>query len=429
VLHLGASHTASDTITGPLRVRFSQRFGEGGRGFIQPGVPGRGYRQLSASYAMSPEWVVHNGMRRDAVGPFGLGGVRVETGVAGAWLERATCERCALGRSMSEVTVHYLEQVGGGGFTVWVDGEPLREVGTALPGVWDPTDEAAGCVQEEAPGDDVPQMRCGAGRYRGAAVTLGLEPGPHAVRVVAWGDGPVAITGLTTEAPGSGVVYSAVGLNGSQAGHFDAFDEALQRVDLEVVRPDLVVFAWGINEMNNPRYRPRDPQAPAEEWARLAAWHTEVYVSLIDRVRAVVPDASCLILLPTDQNPRTHAARAPGAPRCLAHPTTRQVDAAACARALPRTDATIREAQREAARLRGCAVWDKQRAMGGPGGMERWRVHDPPWAGRDGVHLTMAGYEQLANRLFDDLMAAWSLWQVDPDPSFPLPNDPVPLGE
>ncbi|MBU6161607.1 MAG: hypothetical protein KGO50_10825, partial [Myxococcales bacterium] len=55
ILHMGASHTASDTVTGPLRVAFSERFGQAGRGFIQPGVPWRRFRQLSATHDMQGE--------------------------------------------------------------------------------------------------------------------------------------------------------------------------------------------------------------------------------------------------------------------------------------------------------------------------------------------------------------------------------------
>ncbi len=122
VLHMGASHTASDTVTGPLRLEFARQFGDGGRGYLHPGVPWRRYRQLSANYDMQGEWIVHNGMRRDAVQPFGLSGIRIESSEEGAWFERASCPDCELGQTMNEWALHYLRVPGGGSFRVHVDG-------------------------------------------------------------------------------------------------------------------------------------------------------------------------------------------------------------------------------------------------------------------------------------------------------------------
>lgn len=449
VLHMGASHTASDTVTGPLRVAFSDRFGEAGRGFIQPGVPWRRFRQLSASHDMQGEWTVHHGMQRDAVHPFGIGGVRIESLEPGAWFSRGTCEGCRVGQEMSGFAVHYVRQVGGGSFRVYVDeqlstiihtGLPLdtmAELGTHFSEEFSEVDQIdlqartelpAELLEGEVPLVDLPEPGAMPETrladeepvvHRPGYYEESLNRGPHQLRFEVVGDGPVAFTGVTTTLDQPGVRYTSIGLNGSQGGHFLGFDEQLSAGDLEYIAPDLVVFAWGINETYSDRYYPDDLNAPAEEWMERVQRHRRIYVDLMTRIRTVKPEASCILLLPTDINPERHPARAPGSPRCTASPET-GIDLDSCAAALPRVHPYIREAQIQAANDLNCAVWDQQYAMGGPGGIELWASLDPPLAGSDGIHLSATGYTRLAEGFFRDFMNAWELWMLEPSPEVPF---------
>jgi hypothetical protein len=449
VLHMGASHTASDTVTGPLRVAFSDRFGQAGRGFIQPGVPWRRFRQLSAAHDMQGEWTVHHGMQRDAVHPFGIGGVRIESVEAGAWFSRGTCEGCQVGQEMSGFVVHYVRQVGGGSFRVYVDEQLSTTIYTGLPldthaepgqhfaeefsevdqiDLQARTELPAELLEGEVPLVELPEP----GNLQETRIE-DVEPvvhrpgyyeeqvtrGPHQLRFEVVGDGPVAFTGVTTTLQQSGVRYSSIGLNGSQGGHFLGFDEVLSVGDLEYISPDLVIFAWGINETYSDRYYPEDLNAPPEEWMERVQRHRRIYVDLMTRIRQVKPEASCILLLPTDINPDRHPARAPGAPRCSASPET-GIDREACAQALPRVHPYIRQAQIQAAEELNCAVWDQQHAMGGPGGMALWAALEPPLAGSDGIHLSATGYSRLAEGFFRDFMNAWELWLLEPSPEVPF---------
>ncbi|QNB00853.1 GDSL-type esterase/lipase family protein [Massilia sp. Se16.2.3] len=61
--------------------------------------------------------------------------------------------------------------------------------------------------------------------------------------------------------------------------------------------------------------------------------------------------------------------------------------------------AQIASAQKQVGLEHGCAFWDWQAAMGGPGSAARWAAMQPPQMQRDLTHLTAKGY-QLSGRMF-----------------------------
>ena len=61
----------------------------------------------------------------------------------------------------------------------------------------------------------------------------------------------------------------------------------------------------------------------------------------------------------------------------------------------------------------GCAYWDQQAAMGGPGAMTRWVRAG--LANYDYVHFSGLGYKKLADMLYDQLMVEYGKFQkADP---------------
>ena len=66
----------------------------------------------------------------------------------------------------------------------------------------------------------------------------------------------------------------------------------------------------------------------------------------------------------------------------------------------------IRDAQEKAAEASGALFWDAWESMGGAGSVIRWFNHTPPLASKDLTHLSNAGTDTLAARLFADLMTA-----------------------
>jgi hypothetical protein len=78
----------------------------------------------------------------------------------------------------------------------------------------------------------------------------------------------------------------------------------------------------------------------------------------------------------------------------------------------------ITEAQRDACREHGCAFWSWRDRMGGLGSMNRW-VYEG-LAQPDHTHFTSAGYVQLADLFYSDMMAAYAAWKADhPVPTLP----------
>ncbi|HYQ28171.1 MAG TPA: hypothetical protein VER04_13165, partial [Polyangiaceae bacterium] len=55
----------------------------------------------------------------------------------------------------------------------------------------------------------------------------------------------------------------------------------------------------------------------------------------------------------------------------------------------------------------GCGFVSQLQLMGGAGGYARWARQSPKLAQGDRLHLSAKGYEQLANGIADELLAAY----------------------
>jgi lysophospholipase L1-like esterase len=378
VLHLGDSHVASDTISGELRDVLQSRFGDGGRGYAQPQGVSRVHRQESMTLGGSGSWLVEHAMQREEpLAPIGVSGIRVTADEAGVTLSRAACPTCRFGAAFDRALVHYLETADGGSFVLRAaDGSASRVIATS--------------------GDE---------STLGVA-SLDLVEGPHEVIVEALGDGPVHILGVATERSAGGLRYESMGLNGARAAHWGRLDASLLADEIRSRGTDLVVVAFGTNEAfgDRFRYRPTPEMTPEEMSARFDGLLEEIhsyaseFEALLRALVAGVPDASCLVLLPPDFHDRNA-------------PCEDAIEAGdACLRMPPDSLGRVVAAQRRAADAVGCAVWDQQAAMGGPGGMSVWQQEG---LGRDdGIHLSMAGYDAMGVGLYRDLMQAFERWKL-----------------
>ena len=99
------------------------------------------------------------------------------------------------------------------------------------------------------------------------------------------------------------------------------------------------------------------------------------------RLRQALPKTSCLVVGPLDRLQRDGRGRlrSPGVVR------------------------RVSDRQRASAFAAGCAFWDGQRAMGGPGSMQRWL--DDKMALKDMVHLNVKGSRAMAALLERALLA------------------------
>jgi lysophospholipase L1-like esterase len=333
----GASHVAADFFTGYVREQLQSRFGDAGHGFILPAQPWRSYRHLHVDVESNwRRWDTHRIRTGNWVEDhYGYAGVAVESDRSDAWGAVTTAEHGAIGRHAGVYDVWFLKQEGGGDFDVFIDGRRVGRVPTA--------------GEERAPG----------------YAAFQVEDGPHRFEVRVRGNGPVRLFGVVVERESPGVVVDTLGINGARVQSHLYWHDALYREHLRRRAPDMVVLAYGTNESG-------DDDVPIEEYeARLR--------QVVARMREVVPEASCLLVGPTDR-PMVEAGQVADRPRT----------------------AQLVEVQRRVSEETGCAFFDVVAFMGGPLSMQQWVELE--YGQSDYIHFTRAGYERLGRALFEAVM-------------------------
>lgn len=205
-----------------------------------------------------------------------------------------------------------------------------------------------------------------------------LADAPHQVELRTVGDGEVRVFGMTLDRAQAGVVVDALGINGAQVFTALRWNEVHFAEQLRHAAPDLVIAAYGTNEALEPGL------TDAEYERRL--------VDFLGRVARATPTAACLLLGPPD----------------LARHTKGKDDW----KSWPRVKEII-AVQRKVAEAAGCAFFDQQEAMGGPGSIVAWATEPDSRAQGDRVHLTRAGYAFMANAFAGDLMQAYDGWRAE----------------
>lgn len=252
VLHYGDSLIVSDYVSGTLRRRMQQAFGDSGHGY-----------QLMAN-----AWPAyfHNDVFRFAtagfrasriVGPeskdglYGLGGVTFRS-YSGLRAQFGTVDEGAFGRSVSRFTVSYLESPGAGSLEVSADETSLGTIVTDGP---------------------VPTVK---------RRTFQLEDGPHRFELVTRG-GETRTFGVVMERDTPGVIWDALGVQGARIRFLDKIDDVHFADELRWRDPQLVVFEFGTNESG-------DGYAyPMPEYQRTMQ-------EVLRQVRTAVPKSDCLII-------------------------------------------------------------------------------------------------------------------------------------
>jgi len=338
----GASHVASDWFTGHIREELQTRLGDAGHGFILPVHPWRTYRHLDVVVESSRrQWDTHRITTGHLeVDHYGLAGVAVESDTAGAWGSVRTAPRGPTGTHAGLYDLYYLKQPGGGELDVVIDGRRERRISTA--------------ADEREPG----------------FATFEVEDGPHRFMVRVVGNGPVRIFGVAIERDRPGVVVDTLGINGARARLHLLWEDALYRAHLERRDPDLVVLAYGTNEAG-------DADVPIETYE-------ERVREVVGRVREVVPDASCLLVGPSDRPERDRSSG-----EVWDRPRTME----------------IVEVQKRVSEDLGCGFFDLVAFMGGPMSMVDWV--EEGYGAPDHVHYTRDGYERLGEALLEAMLRGY----------------------
>jgi lysophospholipase L1-like esterase len=331
---IGDSHIAGDWMTGHLRRVLQERHGDLGHGFIMPVSLYWGYRGQDINLCSTQGWLTHWENRLQ--------------GYPDAYLGFAGMSAF----SADPQNFGYLEtthtNVRGRQVSAWELFTLQQPGGGTLLATVD---------------DAAPVEITTAGGATGLQRTrIEVPDGKHRLTVAPKGDGEAVILGVSAEREGPGVLVDHLGINGKEVRSVLKWNPELTAAGMATLSPDLIVLAFGTNDANDPSYSTEQ---------QLRDWR-----AVIDRVRAGAPDAPCVLIGASDRGKK------------LAGSTYAIWD---------RTS-VVNDVQRQVAAEKGCAFWDWQQAMGGPGAMVAWSLQQPPLAAGDLIHLTQEGYELTAER-------------------------------
>lgn len=378
ILQIGDSHTSADFLTGELRRRLQARYGRGGTGYMTAGHPHIGVRSSTVKITASPGWTYKSLQRPDArVGEFWLSGYDAIATAAGETMSFASEQPLAF----DMIEIEAIGQPGGGAIDIKLDGNVVTHYDLA------------------------------ATRIEPIVIRLLPVRGPtdklHEVSVTTTSPGTVSLGSVSIYNNRSGVTYNSVGYVGAQATLLNKMSEKLFADDLARINPQIVVLSFGTNEASNEHLD--------------IAQYTKSYERVIGKIRAVLPAAAVVMILPPDFNemPTSCAKdkvadaacrRAPADVNVAANTTATTALASAasaseCAWRTPGKLAQIRDAQRDIARRHGLVYWNWASIMpSGECGAHQWFTASPPLMSRDHVHFTAEGYRKSAEQFLNTLI-------------------------
>jgi lysophospholipase L1-like esterase len=325
----GDSVIATDAIPGRLRTKLQGELGNGGPGFVFAVPPHRFNEHEAITRAQSGTWAPHAiSILQVPDGLYGPGGATAET-----WDGGHSTIKLVSGK-VSSVELYYLAQPHGGTVTVAADGA----VAITAPTAGDV--KAAGYSRATVAG----------------ATKIDLDT-----------KGRVRLFGLVLEND-SGAVVDNLGVVSVNVKSWMNADAAHWTEELGHRGADLILVTIGANEA---------------QWLQPGDRDTKDYQSHYEKLLAPIrkgrPEASCLVVSPTDQ--------------------AEEKDGEYVSRAVM---PLLVEAQRKAAHAAGCAFYSTYEWMGGKGSAAKW--FRKGLVSSDFQHLTHAGAAKLADGLFEALM-------------------------
>ena len=177
------------------------------------------------------------------------------------------------------------------------------------------------------------------------------------------------LTGILTETENPGITYTGVGINGAKV--HDYFEEVcpLLEKQLAFYKPDLVIFAIGINDANVQNFN--DKQFKGD------------YDKLIARIKKVNPNVAIIFETNNDMYRKVKKKK------YVQHPN----------------GDVARKAFFALADKHKAGVWDKFGIMGGLGSMAKWEKAD--LAKADKVHFKLSGYNLLGDLFYKAIINSY----------------------
>ena len=328
----GDSNAQADMMTGHMRRTLQGRFGDGGHGFVFLGHPRGWYGHQDVRRGGTWKAFRNIQVSTDLVMDrhYGFANLATETSSGGAQAWVATAKEGVVGTKAGIFDVFFFRRPGGGTFDILADGQVVKTVST----------------RAEA--------------FEAGVERVVLDDGPHEVRCVARGRGPVRLVGVSLERDVPGIVIDSLGTGAMAINQMSWVQSSTRRPMLERRDYDLVIVHLGTAQSMLSQHK---------RWAK----------SVIDDLRAALPEASILFLTPPD---------------------------ALIGRFGPVSDpriVTVAKQIEELASETGVAFWDYRAAMGGNASMQTFLRKKLAWT--DAIHLNNKGHQIMGDRLLHALLA------------------------
>ncbi len=364
ILQFGDSHTAADFLTGEIRRRLQETYGDGGSGYVTAGRP-RDVLSSTLKIAVSPGWTYRALQRSEEVGEFWMSGFNTVASREGETLS-FTSERP---ETFDVIEIEAIRRPGGGTFEIKLDGNVEGTFDLAGPKV-EPI--VIRLVPDKGPTNQVRD------------ITLTTRT-----------DGTVSIASVAIHNSRAGLTYSSVGYPGATVDILNKLDNRLFASDLRRLNPQIVVLSFGTNE--------------ADKANLDIAAYTEKYRKVVAKIRAALPGVTIVMIGPPEgeelpSHCKDKAARE--AATCRRPPETNASASGANAcewKTLPKL-AEVREAQRKLAQREGIVFWNWASIMPKDCGADRWLTQSPVLMAKDHVHFTIAGYKKSGAAFLDALI-------------------------
>jgi lysophospholipase L1-like esterase len=326
----GDSVVADDQLAGHLRAKLQAELGDGGPGFVFIAPPHAFNEHEAVTRPVTTGWVLHAiSTKQIPDGLYGPGGSTVEGDGARSTIKLVTGK-------VTNVDLYYLAMPKGGVVTVSGDGTEVVRVDTAA---------------------DARAPAWASGTIAAGAQKLDIKT-EHRTRLF----------GITLE-NAAGAVVDNLGVVSVRLKSFASNNEAHWQAELAHRAADLVMILIGANEAE--WLKPHDQDTKD---------YQKHYEAVLANVRKARPEASCLVVSPSDQ--------------------AEVVDGEYHSRpVMP----VLVEAQKQAAIAQGCAFYSTYAWMGGKGAAAKW--FKKGLVSSDFQHLSKSGADKMADAVFDALLA------------------------
>jgi lysophospholipase L1-like esterase len=357
ILHLGDSHTSADFLTGEIRRRLQETYGNGGTGYVTAGRPHIGVLSSSLKITVSPGWTYQALQKSEDIGEFWMSGFNTVASKADETLSFVSDQPV----TFDVIEIEAIRRPGGGTIDIKLDG--------ATEGSFDLSAAKAEPVVIRLVPDHGPTNR-----VREITLTTRSE-------------GIVSISSVAIYNTRAGLTYNSVGYPGATIDLLNKLDAKLFANDLRRLDPQIVVLSFGTNEASKENLD--------------IAGYTQKYERVLSKIRAALPQASIVLIGPPEaeelppecKDKKRDSAECKHALETTASGTSGE---AGCPwKTLPRLG-DVREAQRKIAQRMGLVYWNWASIMPKECGADRWLAQSPPLMAKDHVHFTIAGYKKSA---------------------------------